>query len=153
MAATSQAVALTGTSPFTSPTTATGTVVTTPLTGFSGVTAMTFIADLIGCTGGSLDVGVQHSPDGVIWYDYVHFPQVAASAAEALYSYAPAMNDSIVTIGKYVLAPASNVTIVLANGSVAGGHWFDQLRCIFVPNATITAGAVQSVTAWCNRTP
>jgi hypothetical protein len=148
MAAASQGVVLfTGTSP----TAAAGCLVSAPQIGFSGDKAVTFIADVIGATGGTLDVGVQHSPDGVTWYDYVHFSQLAAAAAAIVYHYSPALNDSITTIGKYVLAPASNTTITLANGSVAGGHWFDQLRCIFVPGAGTTVGAACVVTAWCVR--
>jgi hypothetical protein len=125
--------------------------VSAPVTGLSGAKAITFIADLIGATGGTLDVGVQHSPDGVTWYDYWHVQQLAAAAAAVVWQYVPALNDSQTIVGKYVLAPASNTTIVLANGSVAGGHWFDQLRCIFVPGAGTTVGAACVVTAWCTR--
>ena len=67
-----------------------------------GVDALTFvkiIAELQGPTGGTLDVTIQDSQDGVKWFDYVHFAQVAAGAARAVFAYEPAMPNAITTIG------------------------------------------------------
>ncbi len=117
---------------------AASTVANTAAGGFSRFQSLTFIATLAGGTGGTLDVYVQHSADNVTFYDYVHFAQLAAGAASVTYSYAPALNDTISTIGK-------NTTPVLAAGTAAGGHPFDFLRVLYVAGASTSAGAAQSV--------
>lgn len=118
------------------------TVANSGVGGFSNYRAISFKAALLGATGGTLDVYVQHSADGTTYYDYVHFPQLAAAAAAVSYSYDPALNDSIVTVG-------SGTTPVLAAGSVAGGHWMDYLRILFVAGASTSVGAAQVVKVLC----
>lgn len=127
----------------TSPSSAT-TVAATGVTGFALYDAITIVATVAGTTGGTLDVCVQHSPDGVTWYDYVHFPQALAAAASVIYAYPPVANDNIVVIGK-------DTTPLLAAGSAAGGVWFDRLRVLFVAGAGTSVGAVQSVNVLCSR--
>ena len=106
--------------------------------GFSGCDAITIIAELQGADDGTVDVFVQHSHDGVEWFDYVHFAQLGVGAAAVTYHYAPALNDSIVTIG-------SGTTPLLANGSVAGGHWMDFLRVVMVAAGSVDGPAEQTV--------
>ena len=121
---------------------AAGTAANASAGGFSTYKSVTFKATLAGATGGTLDVYVQHSADGTTWYDYLHFPQLAASATAVSYSYDPALNDSIVTVG-------SGTSPVLAAGSVAGGAPMDYLRVLYVAGASTSAGAAQSVKALC----
>lgn len=125
----------------TSPTAA-GTAANTAAGGFSVYKSVTFKATITGATGGTLDVYVQHSADNVVWDDYIHFPQAAAAAAAVSYSYDPALNDSIVTVG-------GGTTPALAAGSVAGGHPMDYLRVLYVAGASTSAGAAQSVKVLC----
>lgn len=110
--------------------------------GFAEYEAITFIATLTGATNGVLDVYIQHSPDGVTWYDYVHFTQLSSGASAVTYSIAPALNNVIATIG-------SGTSPALAAGVCAGGHWFDQLRVLYVAGASTSAGAVQVVKVLC----
>lgn len=126
--------------------------VTTGVDGFSSYTAISFIATITGGTGGTLDAIIEHSPDGgTTWYEYVHLPQVAAATA-ASYTYGPALNDSIVTVGKNNLAGDTlTTTMVLGNGAVAGSHWFDMLRVKYVAGASTTVGATQVVRVNCVR--
>ena len=42
-------------------------------------------AELVGATGGTLDVYIQSSSDGIKWYDCVHFAQLAAAASAIIY--------------------------------------------------------------------
>ncbi len=95
-------------------------------------------AALQGATGGTLDVFMQNSPDqGVTWFDYAHFAQLAAGAA-ALIAVASvsagAQNLTLTTVGK-------NLSPVLAAGSVLGGAWGDRFRLVMVAGAGTTVGA------------
>lgn len=117
-----------------SPTAAAGTTAVTGVSGFGDCKAITIIATLTGGAGGVLDVYIQDSPDGVTWYDYVHFTQLTAGLAAATYAYAPALNDSLVTIG-------TGTSPALANGAVRGGHWYDRLRILYVPGSGVAAAA------------
>jgi hypothetical protein len=111
--------------------------------GFSKWRQLAFVATVTGATGGALDVYVQHSPDGVTWYDYIHFTQAAAAASAVTYFYSPTVdNDSIVAIGK-------NTTPALAANTAVGGPWFDQLRVLYVAGASTSAGAAQVVNVLC----
>lgn len=120
-----------------------GTAATTAQGGFSDYEAITIVATITGATNGVLDVYVQHSPDGVTWYDYVHFAQLAAGASAVTYACNPALSNAIVTIG-------TGTSPALAAGTCAGGHWFDQLRVLYVAGASTSAGAAQTVKVLCS---
>jgi hypothetical protein len=124
-------------------------VIGAPQGGYSKYEDITFLATLTGATGGTLDVYVQHSADGVDWYDYVHFSQLAPAAAAATYSYPPALNDNIVAVGKGTAGSAGPLT--LPPGTVAGGRCHDQLRTVFVAGASTSAGAAQVVNVLATR--
>lgn len=102
--------------------------------------AMSFVAQLVGATGGTLDVYVQYSPNaGTTWVDYVHFTQLAAGAGAVTYTAntgAPTTTTTAVGTGT---APA------LAAGTVTGGPWGDQMRLLMVAGAGTTAGATVTV--------
>jgi hypothetical protein len=111
------------------------TQATTPVVGFKDCRAITIIANLLGAAGGALDVYIQDSPDGVDFYDYAHFTQLASGAAAVTYAYSPSpINDAIKAIGK-------NLTPALTANSVRGGHWYDQLRVLFVAAGGAAAAA------------
>lgn len=123
----------------TSPTAVAGATPTAGVTGFAAFHSIQIIGTLLGNAGGVLDVYVQHYiPELTKWFDLVHFKQVAVSAAAATYVYSPAVNDAIVQVG-FDLTPA------LAEDSVAGAPWADQLRALFVPGPGTVAGAAQSL--------
>lgn len=124
--------------------------VTTGVAGFAVFKALTFIATITGGTGGALDVLIETSPDGgTTWYEYAHFPQVSA-AATATYRYAPALNDTIVQVGKNNLSGSTLTTsMTLAANSAAGGHWGDMLRVRYVAGSGTSAGASQLISVLC----
>lgn len=99
-------------------------------------------ANLIGATGGTLDVYLQNSPDmGTSWYDFAHWPQLAAGAPAINYVFTAAtgaQNLTFAPVGRN-LAPA------LASGTATGGAWGDRFRLVMVAGAGTTAGAAVSV--------
>ena len=126
---------------------AAATVVVSPKEpGYDLCTQLTIVAELQGITGGTLDVVIQDSADGVKWFDYVHFAQLAAAAAAVVYSYDPTLNDTISTIGKAV-DPATPVP-VLAAGLARGGHPLQFLRAVYIAGAGASAGVAQTLTVF-----
>jgi hypothetical protein len=95
-------------------------------------------AELKGATGGALDVYVQSSDDGIVWYDTVHFAQLAGSAAAIIYRtalsrYATAVAAPTV-VGKN-LTPALPVASAIQNG------FGDHLRLVMVAGTSTSVGA------------
>lgn len=122
------------------------TVVGLAAGGFSKWDQIAFVATITGATGGTLDVYVQHSPDGVTWYDYVHFTQAAGGAAAVTYFYSPAVSSGTTTAPVVI---GKNTTPALANSTATGGPWYDQLRVLYVAGASTTAGAAQTINVLC----
>jgi predicted amino acid dehydrogenase len=90
--------------------------------------------------GGTLDVYVQ-TRHGAVWYDYVHFPQIAAGAAAVTYRVPCTRSASVgapVVIGSGVL-PA------LAVNACVQGDFGDAVRLVVVAGAGAVAGGVQTV--------
>ncbi len=109
--------------------------------GLGNYDALDIVAELVGATGGTLDVYLQSSPDGgTTWFDYIHFPQLASAAAAVKYRVTvPTMGEAGITvIGK-------NTTPVLAANTVVGGLWSDRLRALYVAGASTSAGAVVTI--------
>ncbi len=130
---------------------AASTVAVAACGGFGTYDTLTFVATITGATGGALDVYIQHSPDGVTWYDYVHFTQASAAAGAVTYACNPALTNSIVTIGAPTTPAATTPTPALAAGLCAGGAWFDQLRVVYVAGVSTSAGAAQVVKVLCTN--
>ncbi len=123
----------------TSPATATYAL-STAVTGLSVYSTITIHADLIGGTGGVLDIVLETSPDGgTTWYEYVRFATMSA-AATASYAYDPVLDGSIVAVGKGL-----TTTFVLAAGTARNGHWGDRMRVRMVAGSGTSAGAIQSI--------
>ncbi len=120
---------------------AAGAATTTPQTGFSKFFTYAFLGNLRGATGGTLDIVIEHSPDGVNWYELGHFPQqAAAAAATAVFAVKSSGGGSITAVGKNL-----TTTTVLAVSVFIGAPYFDTWRVRYVAGASTSAGAAQSV--------
>lgn len=104
--------------------------------------ALSFVATLQGATGGTLDVYLQTSfDDGVTWYDFAHYAQLAAGAAQSRILWHVNRSTAVTaptTIG-------TNTTPALAVSTINGGAWGDRIRLLFVAGAGTSVGASQSV--------
>jgi hypothetical protein len=100
--------------------------------------AVDVVADLVGATGGTLDVYVQISPDdGANWYDVIHFVQLAGGAAAASYQ-SPLSNATTTAAPTKV---GKNLAPVLANGTVVNGAFSDRMRLVMVAGVGTSQGA------------
>lgn len=112
--------------------------------------AIEVIAELVGATGGTLDIYVQQNPsgDGVTWFDIVHFTQLAAAASAVKYEASISLYNNIttpVTVGK-------NTSPALAAGSNVNGPFSDRVRLLMVAGSGTSAGAAVKVTVCAQRT-
>jgi hypothetical protein len=95
-------------------------------------------AELVGATGGTLDVYVQSSDDNLVWYDTVHFAQLTAAAGAIIYRTA---------LSRYATAAAAptavgkNLTPALAVATSLQNGFGDHLRLVMVAGSGTTAGA------------
>jgi hypothetical protein len=101
---------------------------------------MTIVAELIGATGGTLDIYLQGSWDGgANYYDWMHFAQLAAGAAAVKYiSPQPPAATAPVAIGK-------GVTPLLAAATRVGGAPAPFMRAVYVAGASTVVGAAVSI--------
>lgn len=112
--------------------------------------SLNIVAQLVGATGGTLDVHVQFSPDGgTTWVDFIHFPQLLGSASAV--KYAAAVSQSGQTSAPIVVG--TNLNPALAANTVVGGAWGDQLRLVMVAGSGTSAGAAVKVTVAAQRSP
>ena len=91
-----------------------------------------------GNTGGTLNVYVQHSSDGVDFIDYVAFPTIAAGTASASYTAHMALNGQVLLVG-------TGLSPVLPPATIAGGVLRDLVRLVMVSGASTTVGAAISL--------
>jgi len=127
----------------TSPAAASTAASTAEASGLDAYDSFMIDADLVGATGGTLDVILQRF-SGTLWREWYRFPQLAAAAAAIHYTYVPALNDSV-TVHGVTITPA------LAVSTAVGGHPGDKLRFLFIAGASTSAGGVQTVTIQCRR--
>jgi hypothetical protein len=110
--------------------------------------ALDVAADLVGATGGTLDVYLQVSPDGGLnWYDCIHFPQVAAGGAAIKYRAPVSLFTNITTpvvVGK-------NLSPALAVNTVVNGAFSDRCRLVMVAGGGTTVGAAVKITVTAQR--
>lgn len=118
----------------------------TPVTGITKYSRdpIWVIATLQGATGGVLDVVVEISADGVDFFEWIHFTQLGAGAAQSVVSCMPDVPAALAAVGKNL-----TTTFVLAAGQVRGRPGFDYVRVRMVAGADTSAGAVQSVKLAC----
>lgn len=106
-----------------------------------GFDCLTVHASLVGATGGTLDVYLQSSPDGVTWFDWHHFTQLAAGAAATNVVFAatrPAALAQVTAIGR-------DASPALAAGTVLGTDWGVAMRLLVVAGSNTSAGAALTV--------
>jgi len=112
--------------------------------------ALAIVAELVGATGGTLDVYIQQNPsgDGVTWFDLVHFAQLSAGHGAVTYESSVSLYSqatSPVVVGK-------NAAPALGAGTSLNGAFSDRLRLLMVAGASTTAGAPVKVTV-CGQRP
>jgi len=102
------------------------------------------LAQLVGATGGTLDVYMQSSSDnGQTWQDRVHFAQLAAGAAAISYgvtltAFGQPTSAAPVQIG-------TGTTPMLSAGTYLQGIGFDRMRLVLVAGTGTTAGAAVKI--------
>ena len=108
--------------------------------GLNAYDAFLIDADLVGATGGVLDVYLQRKIADNVWRDWLHFTQLTAGAAAVRYSVstAPGIANTIVAVGT---GTDSAATPALAANTFIGGHPGDAVRAVYVAGASTSAGA------------
>ncbi len=122
------------------------TAVSKPVYGLEKFSEIKIVADLIGATGGALDVYLQWTPDaGTTWYDYAHFAQLAAAAPAV--RYCCSSRFGLATAVPSVIGKGTLVTpgVALAAALCLGGPWGEGMRAVYVAGASTSAGAVVSI--------
>ncbi len=110
--------------------------------------AISIVAELIGATGGTLDVYLQTSGDmGITWIDYLHFPQLAAGAAAIRFA-SSSSNFSQATAATVV---GKNLVPALAANTSINGAFTDRMRLVMVGGVGTTVGAAVKVTLCAQR--
>jgi hypothetical protein len=101
------------------------------------------VAELIGATGGALDVYLQQGmPDGS-WIDVVHFPSLTSGTGAINYK----TNISALALNSSTNAYTTPVVVgkgtspQLVSGAVVQGQGFDRLRLLMVAGSGTSAGA------------
>lgn len=122
---------------------AASTVVGSVISGLAKFKGLRIEAQVVGATGGALDIYLQRKIGPNLWADWVHFAQLAAGASALLYSLA----------AEHVNATAGALTAVTSGGTDASpvlslaannfnaGHPGDYLRAVYVAGASTSAGA------------
>lgn len=100
-------------------------------------------AELLGATGGTLDVYLQCKLNANTWQDCVHFAQVAAGAGVAYY--AAALSGGAAAATAVGVGTDASPGVALAAGTVLGFHPGTELRIVNVAGASTSAGASQSI--------
>lgn len=137
LSGTSDTYKITGTSPASNIVAAIGPVIR----GLAKYDELKIVAQLVGATGGTLDVFLQHSPDnGTTWFDYAHFTQLADGAAAVIYNCSSRFGGTApVAIGTGIL-PALGANLCV--GGVVG----NMMRCVGSAGAGTNTGAAVTIT-------
>lgn len=139
---------ITGTSPSSATTATIGAVIDTFFLsgGTSGpggidvIESLDVVAATLGATGGTLDLVIETSPDGVTYTEHMHFVQIAAAAPAAVQRGFSTRWGNIAP-----LAVGQGVNQVLAAATIAGAPQ-RFLRLIGKGGAGTSAGAAQTLT-------
>ena len=104
--------------------------------------AVRVVGILQGATGDTLDVYLQASWDnGTTWFDIGHFAQLAAAAAVTTKTVTYAREQQNTT----AVAIGSGASPALAANTFLGGEFGGLIRAYFVPGASTSAGASQTI--------
>lgn len=121
----------------------------TAVPGMSKYKSIRFIADIVGGTGGTLDVILEQSADGITWYEFAHFPQLAAAVAKS-YVCSRGTTDLMKEVGKNNASGSTLASAMTLNaGDFDGGPWLDLIRVRYVAGAGTSVGGVQAIKAVC----
>lgn len=131
---------ISGTSPAAAGTAQLGTAAT----GVSEYREVTVFANLIGATGGTLDVYIQRRVDKDVWRDWCHFAQLASGASAVVTTVAPSL---VATGAAVVVGTGTDATPApaLAAATFLGGHPGDHIRVVCVAGASTSAGAAIAI--------
>lgn len=99
-------------------------------------------ADLVGATGGTLDVYLQRKVGTNAWRDWIHFPQLASGAAAVKYAARSQNATGITVVGGGTDASPG---VALAANTIIGGHPGTDVRAVYVAGASTSAGAAVTV--------
>jgi hypothetical protein len=135
------AITLSGTSPGAASTTVTTAA---PCAAALNADRLVIDANLVGATGGTLDVYIQRKIAPDTWRDWIHFPQLAAAAAAIRYT-ATITGDEVT--GLVVVGQGTDAApgVTLAANTIVNCMPGGALRLVFVAGAGTSAGAAQSV--------
>jgi hypothetical protein len=136
-------IAITGTSPAA----AGRAVISKSVQGWDDFDQITVLAQLVGATGGTLDIYLQRNVATDVWVDWMHFPQLAAAAAAVKYhaSALPPATAAPVVIGVSADDVTAGNAPVLAANTVCAGHPGNEIRVVAVAGASTSAGAAVDV--------
>lgn len=144
------AITLSGTSPGAASTTVTTAV---PCAAALNADRLVIDANLLGATGGTLDVYIQRKIAPDTWRDWIHFPQLAAAAPAIRYT-ATITGDEVT--GLVVVGQGTDAApgVALAANTIVNCMPGGFLRLVFVAGVGTSAGAAQSViiTPYTSRT-
>jgi hypothetical protein len=144
----------------TSPSTAsTNAASSNPVGGTSGVAAgvassqmvddgngIDVLAQLVGATGGVLDVFLQGGKADGTWFDVIHFPQLAAGAAAIVYRATLSNLPQPTSAAPVVVGTGTHAASAgLAVNTIAQGLGFDRLRLLMCSGSGTTGGAAVKV--------
>lgn len=110
---------------------------------------VTIIGDLVGATGGTLDVYLQckfNQGGTVKWVDWLHFAQLASGAAAIRYQHntTKALAAAApITVG---VGTTASPGVALAAATFAGGLPTDEVRIVLVAGVSTSAGAAIKIT-------
>lgn len=112
--------------------------------GLDAYDAFLIDADLVGATGGTLDVYLQRKVAPDTWRDWLHFTQLTAGNAAVRHSVstAPGISNTIVVVG---IGTDSTATPALAANTFIGGHPGEAVRAVYVAGASTSAGAAVTI--------
>jgi hypothetical protein len=99
--------------------------------------ALDVAADIVGATGGTLNIYVQVSPDGINWYDVIAFPQATNGASLKTYQAPLSLATNTATVSQV----GKNLNPSLTAGNVVNGAFTDRLRLVMVAGSGTTVGA------------
>jgi hypothetical protein len=133
---------LIGTISQTSPASASTAVSTASVSGLANFDEVLVEADLVGATGGTLDVYIQRKLSNDLWRDWVHFTQLTAAAPAVKYSVRHGLGSGITTVGGGTDASPG---VALAAAASVGGHPGETVRLVFVAGVSTSAGAAIAV--------
>jgi ABC-type amino acid transport substrate-binding protein len=139
---------------FTSPSSATTTVMYTTASNTSLFTTCSAYVAQTGATGGTLDIYIQtmlkqvNNPTGY-WVDVAHTAQMAAAAAKTAYTF-PITRWSSTAPGITAGINTTSGTPTLTAATVTQGILGYKLRVVVVAGAGTSAGAVQTILLTCS---